>query len=131
MAIDYSKAGVNRGRVADFTAPTATTNLTWYGSRRDQPKPTAASSPTAVTFALEGADAASGVTSLVLAHGGETLGTDAVGIPTAVSLTPDVVAVSIITDNTPAGDWTLTLQSRNVAAGDYYQDVATFDFATS
>ena len=133
MGIDYSRAGVSRGRVADETAPKTTVDLTWARSRRDQVRePPVAATAGPVTFVIEGSTAVAGATTVDLAHGGMLLTDEAPGVPTPVNLTLDSVAVSFIADSTPAGDWTLVLQTRNAAAGEvYFYDAATFDFATS
>lgn len=69
------------------------------------------------------------VTSVVLEYAGFQLLEDLPGVPVASPMHTATVAVSWLSDDVPAGPWTLTLQKRPSGGG--FSDVATFSVSTS
>lgn len=80
-------------------------------------------------FTCYGGSAAAGVTELVLTMDGGELVDGEPAVPVATAMTSDKVAVSWLSDSTPAGAWTLTLYRRPV--GGTFSSVATFSVTTS
>lgn len=79
-------------------------------------------------YVVEGSTVGTSQTSLPLSGGVMPLSD--LGIPVPHAMTADTVAVSWLSDNVPAGDWTLTLERRS--AGDTsFLPVATFAVGTS
>lgn len=85
--------------------------------------------PTHALVTLAGSTALTGQTELTLKSDGIDLELDGPGIPVPVDCVIEQVAVSWRSDNTPSGDWTLTLWRKR--AGQTVNPIATFSVTTS